>query len=273
MQNYANLEKSRGAVVFAFNTHVDYVAIADQTSRLIQHSLGLPVTLITDRESTPKFDYDCVVRVDPESGNLRNDLDNQVVEWRNFGRYLAYELSPYQETLLLDTDYVVLDSNLLKLFATDFDYRLMHHNSTNQGRQVSVMGVTGLPFVWATVVLFRKTEKSKLFFNLIGRIQRNYNYYRALYNIHENSYRNDYAFAIANMILNGYSINESQSIPWPMYTIDKKIERINLVKNQVRVYTQDQAVVLPRQNIHIMDKDYLLSKEFQQIVEDVCESA
>ena len=94
---------------------------------------------------------------------------------------MAYELSPYEETILIDSDYLILDDSLLKLFATNFDYRLMHYNRTPSGPSLEMMGNTSLPFVWATIVLFRKTLRAKLFFSLVGRIQRNYNYYRMLY--------------------------------------------------------------------------------------------
>ena len=274
MTNSNESVKSRGVVVFAFNsTNVDYVAIADQTSRLISHNLNLPVTLITDIDADPKFSYDQVIRINSSNGNFRTDLDNQIVEWKNFGRYQAHELSPYYETLLVDTDYLVLDDSLLKLFATDFDYRLMHHNTTPAGASYEEMGEVSLPFIWATVILFRKTERARLFFNLVGRIQRNYTYYRALYNVREVNYRNDYAFAIANNILSGYSLNEDQGIPWSMFTIDQKIERIMLTDNFIQVFHEEKATVIPYQNIHVMDKEYLLSRDFEQVVEAIVEPA
>lgn len=270
--NFDNSVKSRGVVVFAFNTaNTDYVKIADRTSRLIEHSLGLPITLITDNDADPVFAYDRVIRIDPQGSTWRDG--NVDKRWRNFGRYLAYDLSPYDETILLDTDYVVLDNNLLKLFETEFDYKLMHHNSTPDGPSYELMGETSLPFIWATVVLFRKTECAKLFFSLVGKIQRNYNYYRALYNVREGNYRNDYAFAISNCILSGYALNEDQGIPWAMFTIDRKIERIMLTDTQVQVYYDDVATVIPYQNIHVMDKDYLLSRDFEQVVEAIVEPA
>ena len=104
MKNSNASEKSKGVVVFAFNTsHVDYVALADETSKLTSHNLKLPITLITDHGSTPKFAYDKIVRVNSQSGNTRSDQGVDK-EWRNFGRYMAYELSPYDTTILLDSD-------------------------------------------------------------------------------------------------------------------------------------------------------------------------
>lgn len=274
MQNLKNLEKSKGVLVFAFNTGtIDYVKIADRTSQLIAHNLKLPVTLVTDQTSEPMFAYDNVIRVDQTEGNFRLNGKHEQIAWRNFDRYLAYELSPYTDTILLDTDYLVLDDSLLRLFETDFDYKLMHHSVTDSGPMQEDMGNTSLPFVWATLVLFRKSERARLLFNLVGRIQRNYGYYRSLYNIREGNYRNDYAFAIANIILNGYSINEDQGIPWSMYTIEKSIDKIMLTDTQVQIYYNNTATVVPYQNIHVMDKAYLQSRDFEQVVEAICDPA
>lgn len=270
MQNSKESVKSKGVLVFAFNTNVDYVGIADRTSQLIAHNLKLPVTLVTDLTGNPRFNYDQVIRIDNTGDNFRTNLNDQTVAWRNFGRYMAYELSPYEETILLDTDYLVLDNSLLNLFNTDFDYKLMHHNQTPAGPSYEMMGEYSLPYIWATVVLFRKSERARMLFNLVGRIQRNYGYYSVLYNIREGNYRNDYAFAIANNIINGYNLNEDQGIPWTMFTIDKKIESMMLTDNFVQVKHTDDAVVVPYQNIHVMDKDYLQSRDFEQVVEAIC---
>ena len=117
-------------------------------------------------------------------------------------------------------------------------------------------------------MLFRSTQ---MLFELVGRIQRNYNYYRMLYNIRERNYRNDYAFAIANIILNGYTIDTANSIPWPLLTLEEPITAINLVNNQVHIRGREKGLVVPKQNIHIMDKKYLESEQFKEFVESVCE--
>lgn len=273
MKNSNVSEKSKGVVVFAFNSDtVDYVALADQTSKLTSKALGLPITLITDHTADPKFSYDKIVRIDSQSGNFRVDHGVKK-EWKNFGRYLAYELSPYNETLLIDGDYLVLDDSLLKLFEQDFDYKLMHNSQTPDGQQYKMMGEqASLPFVWATVVLFKKTTKAKQYFDLIGRVQRNYGYYKTLFNAN-GSYRNDYAFAIADIILNGYCIDEHLGIPWTMTTIENKINSIETRGSFLVVRQDHRADVLSKQNLHIMDKNYLLSYSFEQFVSEVCNAA
>ena len=257
---------SRGVVVFAFNTEtVDYVKIADQTSRLSSKFLKLPVTLITDHDADPKFRYDNIITIDPQGDNWRD----QGTQWRNFGRHYAYSLSPYAETILLDTDYIILDNSLNTVFETDFDYKLMHHNTNYRGAVYEQMGETSLPYIWATVILFRKTQKSELLFDLVGKIQRNYSYYRALYNIREGNYRNDYAFAIANNIINGYNLNELQGIPWNMFTIEEKIDQVLYDDNFIYVYSAGVGKVVARQNIHVMDKQYLQSQDFEKIIDGI----
>lgn len=272
--NFEQSEKSRGVVLFAFSTDtVDYVEIADRASLLINHYLKLPVTLITSEDADPKFAYDNVVRINQTGGTYRIDTEHRKVQWKNFDRYLAYQFSPYYETLLLDTDYVILDNSLLKLFETEFDYKLMHHNHNDSGITVDEMGYTSLPYIWATVVLFRKTERARLFFELVGRVQRNYQYYRLLYNIREGNYRNDYAFAISNIILNGYAICEEQGIPWPIYSSEKSVQSIDIDSDFLKIKYHNSATVIPRQCVHLIDKQYLLSDNFKQLIEVAIESA
>jgi len=190
--------------------------------------------------------------------------------WRNTDRYSAYELSPYDETLLLDTDYLVLDDSLLKYFDLDYDYRLMHRNHTLDQDWNDKMGLYGIPYVWATVVLFRKCEKAKLLFDMVGRIQNNWGYYSSLYNMRTGNFRNDYAFAIANSIVSGYTLDHTQSFPGQMLTLEKRITALELRATGIVARDEtNRATILPRMNLHIMDKDYLQSGQFNTFVEEV----
>lgn len=256
MKNSVVQEKSKGVVLFAFNTDtVNYVEIAKRASRLITHNLNLPVTIITDIGEIPK--------------NFRQGYAGGTV-WYNCGRYLAYELSPYDETVLLDSDYLILDDSLLKILDSTVDYTIMSKNQSPTNNMTGNMGLLSLNFVWATAVVFKKTAKSKLLFELVGRIQRNYSYYIKLYNLRECNFRNDYAFAIADNIINGHT--NSPGIPWSMLTIDNPITKIEIKNNKLIVREQEKAHVIPQQNIHVIDKDYLLSDDYQQFVDTICQS-
>lgn len=251
------LEKSRGIVAFAINTaSTDYASIAERTVALASRVLNLPYTIITENHMAYMNWH-----------NYRHDVDlGHEVEWKNFGRNLSYELSPYDETLVIDVDYVVQDAGLLKIFDLPWDYLLQREaRSLNDEYVPGVMGAHSLPYVWATVFAFRKTARAKLFFNLVRRIEANYHYYRELFNAESRIYRNDYAFAMADTILNGFAVSNT-SIPGPMLNILQPIESITSRGNQVVIKDKQTAYVVPRMNMHVMSKQYLQSENFKEFI-------
>ena len=261
--------KSKGALLFAFNTlQTNYVNIAEQSARLIKHTLGIPVSLVTDTDISSGI-FDQVIPIENQFDNYHPGALTPT-PWRNGSRYRAYELSPYDQTLLLDSDYLILEQNLLKLFEQDYDYRIMTHNQKPDAVWNDKMGIYSHQYQWATVVLFDKTPKSNMLFKLAGRIQRNYLYYLNLYQISRGNFRNDYAFTIANNILNGYDLGMDQGIPWPMLTFAEVVNSITVKNSMLVVKEPKNAYVIPRQNIHVMDKGYLLSDNFKQFVDTVC---
>ena len=258
MSNSNKSVKSRGIVAFAYNTSTtNYEAIAHQTLSVASCRLGLPYTLITE-DTVP-----CTV------DNNRYDIDlEQFVQWRNQGRYLAYELSPYDETIVIDVDYLVLDQNLLEIFKHPWDYLLQRNSHALTQSWPTTMGPNSLPYIWATVFAFRKTARAKQFFNLVERIQKNYGYYRLLFNMQERNYRNDYAFAVADTILNGYTVG-TNSIPGSILAVDQSINFIQIKDSQLIIKDSNRAYVVPRTNLHIMSKAYLQSDNFAQLVEQL----
>jgi hypothetical protein len=123
-----------------------------------------------------------------------------------------------------------------------------------------------LPYVWATAFAFRKTERARLFFELVGMVKRNYDYYRLLYNIREGNFRNDYAFAIAHYILNGNSLAPESFAPFYIHTVTGAISDIQVSEFLV-IKTPDKGFVLPRQNLHIISKAWLTSPALKELVD------
>lgn len=255
MQNLKKSEKSRGILAFAYNVEtIDYVSIAQSTLKLASKNLNLPYTLITDKQFKN------------ESQNSRLDIDTgNFIQWRNVGRHHAYDLTPYDETLVIDVDYLVLNNDINKIFDTEWDYLLQRNSFALTTEFPRSMGETSLPYIWATVFAFRKTAKSKMYFDMIGRIQRNYHYYRLLFNIQERIFRNDFAFAIADIILNGYSI-ENASIPENMLTVDQIIDSIEILNKNLIIKDSTKSYVVPRSNLHVMSKAYLQSNNFKKLI-------
>jgi hypothetical protein len=255
MQSSKKSAKSKGVVIFATNTATtDYVSIAEQNARLIKHYLDLPTTIISAEQ--------------PVTNRRLSTDTNAFVEWKNLGRHQAYQASPYDETLLLDADYLQFDDSLLKLFKTNADYTLFNKNRyVNKTNTEWLMGTHSLPYIWATAVFFRKSAQSELFFNLVGRIQRNYGYYKLLYNIQEGNYRNDYSFAIAHYMLNGYNLAFETFAPWPITTFAGPIASAGFKDQWLVVKDAERAYVLPKQNLHILSKEFLTSNNLVQLVD------
>lgn len=261
MQSSAKSAKSKGVVIFATNTaDTDYVGIAEQNARLVKHYTGLPTTIVSAKDT---------------GSNQRFSTDTGTfVEWKNFGRHEAYEASPYDETIVLDADYLVFDDSLGKLFNCNFDYLLFNKNRyVNIEQQPSTMGPHSLPFVWATAFMFRKTERARLFFELVGKIKRNYDYYRLLYNIREGNFRNDYAFAIAHYVLSGNSIIPASFSPIGIHTFTGTISDITATSSNIIVRTPNRGFVLPYQNLHIMSKAWLTSPGLTRLVDQCLDNS
>jgi hypothetical protein len=248
------LEKSRGILAFAWPTEsVDYVAIAEKTLPLASKKLDLPYTLITD----------CT----PVISNQRYDIDTgEFVEWRNLDRYRAYELSPYDETLLIDVDLLILNDSLNRIWDTDWDY-LCQRSVTELSidTQKHFMGRYSLPLVWATVFPFRKTPRTKAFFDLVRRVQLNYGYYQQLFNLESRNFRNDFAFAIADTILNGYSLS-TVDITIPLLNLVRPLIDLQLDGNNVIVREKDRAFIVPKMNLHVMSKSFMQSNQLNQFI-------
>jgi hypothetical protein len=252
MKNSNKSGKSKGVLLFATNTKtVDYVSIALRAERLINHYLGLPVTIV---EGTSK-------------PNRRYSVDSGKFEqWNNSGRSMAYDLSPYDQTILLDSDYLIFDNNLLKVLESTADYNIARHNKFIDSTDYETMGKYSLPFLWATIIVFNRTPKSQMLFDLVARIERNYSYYCRLYNTRDTSYRNDYAFAMADNILNGYCQDPTNYLPWSMVSVANPIDSLELRDQKLFLKVKDQAHVLPKQSLHILSKEFLLSDACEQLI-------
>lgn len=193
----------RGIVILASNTpETDYVSMAESTAKHASNTLQLPYTVIDVNNQ--------------DSRNTRHCIDtNEYVQWNNTGRHSVFDLSPYEETLVIDADYLVNTRNLLSIFDLKWDY-LLSKNYTTIGEPITNdINNTKFKYLWATCFVFRKTNTTRLFFNMVKRIQNNWGYYRLLYNIDARNFRNDIAFTLADSILSGYSISKN-TLPYTL---------------------------------------------------------
>lgn len=215
----------RGVVLFAFNSEtVNYYDTAVFCAERIDYFLNLPVTLITDKKSLPtdvSSVFEKVITVEAQTDNQKN-----TGQWINKGRYQAYELTPYDETLVLDTDYIVNSDQLNTIFDIYDDFMcaktaeyLMFTDTTTE-----VISNNSFDCPWATVMAFKKTEKAKQIFECIEMVQKNYQHYSNLYGFLAMPYRNDYALAIALHIVYNGLVDNSVYMPWNLIHVSERVK-------------------------------------------------
>lgn len=263
-------EMNPGALLFAFNNdRVDYISQAQWSAPRIQRHLGIPVTLVSDVVPDDRSMFDQVITVESRSGGTRKfdhmNADSSAT-WFNRGRCRAYDLSPYDHTLVLDTDYIVASAQLKSLFHSGQDllchrYVLDVTDRNNFARDTR-FGITEMPMWWATVLYFRRSHLAQSVFEMMRMIEDHWYHYSRLYKFAEEPYRNDYAISIALNTVYGHVVDLIPSIPWPLFTSFydvylNQIEPDRFQLNYVRMADareKHQRMILSDCDLHVMNK-------------------
>lgn len=228
---------THGALIFAHNnTGVDYTKLAVFAAERVVKFLGIPVSLVTDNkawllEKYPNHPFDQVIEINNEPATHKlfydGSLASKKLEWKNTTRYQAYNLTPYDKTLVMDSDYI-LNSDILKLaFDRDVPFQIYRKSNDLAGTRNTQLyrriNDYSIPFYWATVFVFEKSEVTEAFFDLVNYIKKNWIYFRTLYSIEFPLFRNDFAFSIAIHIMNGKIEGDfAIELPGTMnFTVDK----------------------------------------------------
>ena len=197
-----------GALIFAFNNEkTDYVAMAAWSARNIHRHLEIPVAVVTNDEHHAELSaFDRVIFSEPASGGARNFEDYQAtVTWHNAGRPDAYNLTPWNNTLLLDADYIVASDQLRPACLNGRDLQAYSRSvDMRGGNDLDRFGNPSMAMSWATVVQFHKCSQAKYVFDCMNMIKQHWQHYRDIYHIHSSTYRNDYSLSIAINIVNGH---------------------------------------------------------------------
>jgi hypothetical protein len=230
---------STGALIFAFNNEsIDYVAMASWSAKNIQRHLGIPVSLVTDSAvDSSVFDQIIYTAVD-DSSNTRHFSDVGTVTWHNLNRMDAYALTPYSQTLVLDADYVVASNQLQSVLDSPEDF-MCHRTAWDvTGLQtfadLNAFGQYQFPMWWATVMMFRTSERARLIFESMSMIRDNWTHYRNLYANPRSTYRNDHALSIALNIENGHTL-QTTDIPWELASLTPEHRLTQLEPDRYRV--------------------------------------
>ena len=192
---------TQGVLIFAFNNEAtDYISMAAWSANNIRRHLNLPVALVTDNPTAAaKHKFEHIIVTAPDTGGARYFADyKQTITWHNAGRINAYELSPFDQTLVLDADYVVASDSLLDVLKIPQQFAAFKDAfEPSSMTNLETFGAYNMPMWWATVMMFRRGTVSQYIFDSMQMIRANWQHYRDLYGIHQSNYRNDYALSIA----------------------------------------------------------------------------
>ena len=243
----------KGVLLFCFDTeHTKYHKILERCVHQIKKFLKLEVTVITNFETyklIKPLGFINYKFIDPEKGNTKLGK-----EWNNVDRHMAYELSPYDTTLVIDIDYFCYTDNLLQFMDTSYDFLVPNqvHDLTDRNtfhqRVWSMM-----PMVWATVFVFRKTKKAKQIFDMIKYVKNFYPHFTELYRIFAKNFRNDYAFAIALQQLNGF--NSYDTLPFALSTLPADCEIVKMTERGIAWRLGDEINWVEDQDVHVLNKE------------------
>lgn len=276
---------NRGVLMFAHNSRaIDYAQMAVISAKLAKKSLGVPVSLVTDKSTIDwckqnnSYDtmlkvFDKIIEVDrPQTDNMRNLHDGvhvKSIPFVNSNRANAWQLSPYDQTLLIDSDYLIFTDNLNLYWDIAEDVLISKgmldiYDQQRLGYLDKYVSETGVHMYWATTVMFTKSKYSETFFNLVDSIRQNYQYYADIYRFSALQFRNDIAFSVAKHIMDGFSTDTTLSLPPVLTAIDKDIlhsvddsGKLTFLISQSSVDNYIAATVKSL-DIHIMNKQSII---------------
>jgi hypothetical protein len=274
---------TQGILIFAFNSNgVDYVKMAILSAKRAKKFLNKPVSLVTDGKQhlIDNFPNDLDI-FDTIIDSIDNTTQtkrfyNGTTEftkyvWKNSNRVDCYAVSPYDETLVIDSDFIINSSFLSYVWNQPNNFLIYtDHNDLASWRDTSefeFVSNQSIPFYWATVFFFKKSKINENFFLLIQHIKENWMYFVKLYQLNSTKFRNDIAFSIAIHMMNGFTPGDFAT---PIankltYTLDRDF----LIKQENQSMTflvqskqSADAYTLVKTNnldVHVMNKNSLLN--------------
>ena len=271
---------SRGIIIFAQNNeYINYAEQACACAGYARKNLSLfdEICLITNTETLKpnkklinKY-FDNVIVSDsfqPDNIRLFKDTSDKLkyAPFKNMGRSEVYDLSPYDETLVIDADYFIMNDILDQVWESDNDVMInckYRDVSERHKENIEYLDNFSIPMYWATVFYFKKSDFAENLFTLISHIKYNYKYYYYLYNCSGVLYRNDFAFSMALHILNGSVAFDVPSLPFNYLNNSFDLDDIYRVNshNDIIMYCADAERItnhilsrFKNMDIHIMNK-------------------
>lgn len=252
---------SKGILIFATNSTttdgriLDYVGLASHAARLANKHLDLPVALITaDEIESDQFDK--IIRTARRDGSKRTTIAGNAAmtyEWHNADRLDALELTPWDRTLVIDADYLVMCDQLRCIVDCDAPFMIAQDVADVTGsddfKRVKFLPDRTLHQRWATVICFDRSQAAA--FQAARMVRENYEYYATMFGWSKQPYRNDYAFTVAAHLLG------LPSMPFPMFQLPAFAEIESADERGLRI-THNGKVMRWNHDLHILNKSIAL---------------
>jgi len=296
------MSEETGVCLFAYNNEqIDYIQLAHIAAAYVKKNMKNNSTcLITDAGSKAWldqsidedyhnfcFDYVVVENIEHEK-NPRRHFDSPWTEFNsqfsNKNKDTVFELTPFNKTLLIDTDYIIQNNFYDYIFDTDIPFA-MHRTAKYLEHQPPYMNEqtlseAGIHHWWSTVVYFDKSEESQIFFDTWAHVKENWGYYALLYQFPIGLFRTDFCVSIAAHILNGFN-NENfvhDFLNQPLVNMDQKDDIIEIKNLNDWVFLvhdrkEQWKNILNRiedTNFHVMNKRALnrFSPQLQTLIKE-----
>jgi hypothetical protein len=194
---------SKGYLVMAQGNYLDMaIALAESIKRTQSTVNNISIIVDCDVDVTEHSAVDNFIE-------LPNDMSG-TAEWKIHNRCQFYDLSPYDETVILDADMLFLtDVGHWWTDMSRYDLLLTKRVKTYRGEWVTdspyrkTFRTNKLPDVYSAFTYFKKSDLAKTFFQLLTSIIQNWDVWSELYSFHHQQDRPsiDVAMAIAVKIL------------------------------------------------------------------------
>lgn len=270
----------KGILIFAHNSEqIDYARLAIISGRLAKKNLNVPVSLITDIHTKQWMIDDGIFSVAEEifeniiitemppnyqHRNLHDGKTRKSVPFKNFNRASAFDLTPYDRTLLIDSDFLIFTDALNSYWEVDQDFLISEKIDEIFENRVGFLSKkvsdVGIPMRWATSIMFTKNKRVETIFKLVDYIRENSNYFSDLYQYTDKVFRNDRAFSISLHTINGFQNIDQYFLPATLTFYD--VDDICQINNDgsIKFLVDDirngkyNICSISEKDIHIMNK-------------------
>lgn len=269
----------KGALIFAHNSEtLDYLKMSLIAAKFIKKNLNVPVCIVTDQfsidQTDVKIDVDNLIVIDrPAVTNYRN-LNGERHPFINSTRNSAWQLTPFDRTLVIDSDLLIMSDVLAQYWEGD-DFLICDraHDilGTRLGQEDQKVSDHNINLRWATAIMFTKNSRTEKLFEVVEYIKKEYRYFSDLYEFDPRNFRNDIAFSIANHILNGF-VESNNYLPAPLFFKDTDtivdVHEGNVVIN---IVDGPKNILLPVKDydIHVLNKKNIL-ENYDRLMELAC---